>query len=748
MAGSSLIGNLAVNLSLETAAFQEGLTASQKALAGMGKRFGAIGESLSGVGKTMSLAISAPFAALVGSSIPAAKESAQAIGQVNAALASMGPVAGRTAEQLQANAAALMNISTFDDDEILAKVTANMLTFGNISGAAFDRAQQAAVNLSARLGQDLQSSAIQVGKALNDPIKGITALARVGVSFTEQQKDQIKQMVAVGDVAGAQAVILGELERQYGGAAKAMRDASPEAGILQQWAELQERIGAIALQVLPPLINGLESALKWFNDLSPGMQSLVVGSVAAAAALGPLLTVLGSAISIVGALLPVFAPVVALIGQAGLVAALGAAASAAAPFIAAGAALAATWVLFGDKIGPVLTALKTKFAEALGPRLQQMIATISDSLSALWNGPLGEVLRKVIGLIGELAAAFLSAFGQATIAILSAAVEFIGGLFRQLATTIQLVAQILTGDWAGAWKSAVGLVSNAVNTMMNVIGALAGYAPGQMQKMVEGVRTWLVGKLDAVWTWVTGKIEAVKKAFFGLYDAVVGHSYIPDMVDEIGQNIGRLQGNMVDPIARMTQATADSFRQMQDGLTVGIPPVEGVLDQFAQVEDASEETSTSIVASWDQMADGVLRSLDRLVGSIKGGGFLDILSSVIDLIVQIGSTGLFGSNFAAASKSFGGARAAGGPVVPGKTYLVGEKGPEWFTPQRGGTILPNGTGAGGGVRVEVVPSPYFDVTVDQRAGRVAAPMATQAGMVSSQMTEARMQRRARNRIPG
>jgi phage-related minor tail protein len=102
-------------------------------------------------------------------------------------------------------------------------VTVNLLTFGNVSGEAFDRAQMAAVNLSARLGQDLQSSAVQVGKALNDPIKGVTALGRVGVSFTEQQKEQIKAMTKVGDVAGAQSLILAQLEKQYGGSAEAPR---------------------------------------------------------------------------------------------------------------------------------------------------------------------------------------------------------------------------------------------------------------------------------------------------------------------------------------------------------------------------------------------------------------------------------------------------------------------------------------------------------------------------------------------
>lgn len=47
---------------------------------------------------------------------------------------------------------------------------------------------------------------------------------------------------------------------------------------------------------------------------------------------------------------------------------------------------------------------------------------------------------------------------------------------------------------------------------------------------------------------------------------------------------------------------------------------------------------------------------------------------------------------------FGGARADGGPVASGKTYLVGERGPEMFTPRTAGAIVPNHALGGGGVR--------------------------------------------------
>ena len=234
-----------------------------------------------------------------------------------------------------------MHLSTFDDDEILRKVTANLLTFGNVAGEQFDRAQLAAVNLSTRMGGDLQSATILIGKALNDPIKGMAALRKVGIQLTDQQKEQVKGFLETGDAAGAQRVILGELERQFGGSAKAMRDATPGADLKNAWDDFQETIGGIALKVLPPLTSGLASVLDKFNQLSPGVQAVAVGSAAIAAALGPVLIGFG-------AMTKFAAPIVASMiqigtGMVGVAAAEGTAASASYAFgVALGAALVPT----------------------------------------------------------------------------------------------------------------------------------------------------------------------------------------------------------------------------------------------------------------------------------------------------------------------------------------------------------------------------------------------------------------------
>jgi phage-related protein len=708
---ASVIGALRVTLGIDTAAFEQGLGIAQKRLVAAGKTMQAFGERLSGIGQTMSVAVTAPLVAFGASAVSAANESAAALAQVNAALSSMGPVAGKTSEQLQQAAADLQRLSTFDDDEILKSVTANMLTFGNVAGEVFDRAQLAAVNLSARLGQDLQASAIQVGKALNDPIRGVTALARVGVSFTEQQKAQIRAMMEAGNVAGAQGVILAELEKQFGGAAKAARDAAPGSDTIDAWREFQETVGAIIVQVLPPLTDILTGVLNAFNGLSPGTQTFLVGMGAVAAAVGPVLVVLGSLVSAAGTLTAAFAPAIASAGGVG--AALGSAALAAAPFVAAGVALAAAWYAFGDKIGPVLEALKTKFQEVLGPKLQSLFATVKTTLTDLWNGPFGEAIRVVIGVLGDFGAAYTAILGEALLRILSTLVTAVEHGFKIIGDVLRVLGALLTGDFSAAWNGVKQLVGDVVNGWIAVLKSLAPEAVAAVRALVTGVQEWIGNKLTAIWDYAKAKIQSLGEKFKWLWDVVVGHSYIPDLFDGIAREAGRFAPEFVTPLVSGIATVAGAFKGLDFTMpTFSVPDLGGTVandngkSEGPGAPSPGASTAEELREAFRRtFSDGVKAALE---GDLKGffqnwfesignRAFENILNAasdaLFDLLTQVlggaggaggGLTGVFTSIF---SSIFG--RASGGPVLANQPYIVGEQRPELFVPHTAGRIVPN-----------------------------------------------------------
>ena len=115
--------------------------------------------------------------------------------------------------------------------------------------------------MSVALGQDTTTSAMQLGKALNDPIKGMTALRRVGVTFTEAQEKQIKKLQESGDTMGAQKIILRELRDEFGGSAKAAGETFGG-----QINILRERFNNWAGDMVGKAIPMLKRLFEWFND--------------------------------------------------------------------------------------------------------------------------------------------------------------------------------------------------------------------------------------------------------------------------------------------------------------------------------------------------------------------------------------------------------------------------------------------------------------------------------------------------
>ncbi len=188
-------------------------------------------------------------------------EADQIARKTEATIRATGGAAGLTAKQVSLIAKELQGVTKFGDDAIQSGQNL-LLTFRNIKGDTFRQATEAMLDMSEAMGVDLKSSAIQLGKALNDPVQGISALSRTGVQFSEQQKAVIKSMAETGNIAGAQALILAELNNQFGGVARA---ASEGTGAYAQIGELLGDVleigGQVIHEFLYPAIDGFRDFL-------------------------------------------------------------------------------------------------------------------------------------------------------------------------------------------------------------------------------------------------------------------------------------------------------------------------------------------------------------------------------------------------------------------------------------------------------------------------------------------------------
>ncbi len=255
-----------------------------------GKRAGAeIDRGFSGVGKRLNglkgLLAGIGIAGTVRAVVDATIEQENALRQLDARLKSTSGAAGLTRKELVDLASSLEAVTTFSEAAIIESENL-LLTFTKIGRDVFPAAQEAVLNMSVALSTDLKSSAILVGKALNDPILGVSALGRSGVQFSVQQKAMIKSLVDTGQAAKAQTLILAELQTQFGGAARTARDTFGGAlsGLKIAFGKLLEGSGG-SVNDATKSINKLADTLN-SEETKAGFAAMVSGifSVAKGAA--------------------------------------------------------------------------------------------------------------------------------------------------------------------------------------------------------------------------------------------------------------------------------------------------------------------------------------------------------------------------------------------------------------------------------------------------------------------------------
>lgn len=182
---------------------------------------------------------------------------------------------------------------------------------------------------------------------------------------------------------------------------------------------------------------------------------------------------------------------------------------------------------------------------------------------------------------------------------------------------------------------------------------------------------------------------------------------------------------------------------MTDAVDTLMIDVRASTQGFAQDVAAMRGTFDGTLVDGFSQAGGILER--GLLSAIRRGslGFEDLRRTALNVLDQIAeralNTALGGISLGAPGGGLGGGtslgsvlgavlglpgRATGGPVAPGRGYLVGERGPELFVPTSSGRIEPN-TGGGGSrdVRVAITvnaPAGTSDAQALQRSGRQVA----------------------------
>lgn len=546
---------------------------ARKAKAAMGEvegRAGRMRSKLASIGKAAAIGIASAgvglavgVAAGLKSAYDAAQESAKISRETARVIKTTGKAANVTEKHVGDYAETLAEL-TGVDDELIQSGSNLLLTFTNIRNEVgkgndiFDQATAMAVDMSTALGTDVKSASIQLGKALNDPIKGITALSRAGVSFTKEQKDQIKVLVEAGDTLGAQKIILKELNKEFGGAAATA--ATPFDRLKVAVGNLQEEIGTALIPIVERIVKWLGDKLpvaiatakvfwKALTDGITGKDTTDAEAVAlkirdaffdvrdaAKEVWEKVKPVLDGIVDFVKENPDVTFAALATVITARLVPALwsmaaaGAAALGPIGWLAIGvAAIGAAFVYAYRENETFQTTIDTFVAWFQGTPLT-VIQTVAAGISSAWQSismaadiywpqiktTISTVLETTRGATDRALGAMRGmweTFGQRIVIAVQHAWGILSGLFRINLSTltggIRTALSIIRGDWGGAWQN----VTSTTRRVWSEITSIISHAAGLLRNTVSGLAAVLSRAFDGVGGAVRRAGEAVKTAW-------------------------------------------------------------------------------------------------------------------------------------------------------------------------------------------------------------------------------------------
>jgi hypothetical protein len=588
-----------------------------------------------------------------------------------------GGAANVTAEDIK-KLSAEQAILTGIDKELITQSNNVLLTFKNVRNEVgegneiFDQASGLVLDMATTMGTDAKSGAIQLGKALNDPIAGVTALNRVGITFTDQQRDQIRTLTESGDVLGAQKIILAELEGQLGGTAEAAADTTAQIGNV--FKEVQEQVGTVLLGALDELAPVIMDSIGTLGDaLVPIAETIAIVITEVAPAVEGLVGATAAAAEVIGALAAALGPLLGILGD-----------------------------LVGFGLKPVTEFLK-------------LTADGITAITSLWDPAAKTALR-----FSEAVEA-ITAAGEDGQAIYDAFANGVGHLARNGELTAETLADLAEEANVSEEAMAGALATNLEYARAN------GFAADQILVMEDA----LLKSIEATDMDAERKDELIEK--YGLTDAAARSA--AEGIEETGEAGSAAAGGLgettdaLEANEEAANAAKEAFREYMNELAESTNAALKASNSLADLRTKQDEvnklaqegktdTDEYRVAQLE-LAAQVFETEEALAG-FSGGTIEDAIGAISQALeisgaeartlleelglldgseIRFGVEARFSSTGSSAAQDAfgsinrvsgaGGFRAEGGPVEAGIPYVVGEAGPEVFIPRESGMIVSN-----------------------------------------------------------
>lgn len=697
MAGTTL-GFLKFVLGFDSITFKKGMTEAERDLVAFQKKVQAGAAKLAKAGAAMTVGITAPLVAFGVKSIQAAQDAEEMNSAFDVVFGDMsdsvrkwaeetGNAMGRSTQEMQRGALAFQEL--FGKALDPAKSADMSKTFAVLTQdlASFKNlsnevAQQKLFSGLAGEAEPLRAVGVFLSEAKVQAAALELGLKGVNGKLTEEEKILARAHVIRKELAKA----TGDVIRTQDSAANKTKEAA---------AAFEEMSVTLGTKLLPLKVKLAEVAIKVldaFNNLSPKAQEFVLIAAGIGAALGPSIVVLGNLINVLA------------------------------------------------KIGPLMAAIKVAttgmgvaFTASLGPLA--LFAAAVAAVYLAWKN--WDKIKEIVASVYKAVKTWLVDKFQGVVDSVKAKVNSITGFFKDMWT------QVVGKSYVPDMVTAIGEHMAKLDTLMV---APTKKATDKVKQAFEELKTSVQGLLDRLFpeqSRLNAFVDDMKTLEEGMKKLGFTSDQVAEAVKRLREELGRESINDNEP--RDSIFNEENWNRIRDEV---VESVNVTLPKLKELGEQGKATTEEMIEGFGQMAVGTISAVRAMGEAFKSKDilsgiqiFLDLVFNVLQTLGQLGVLKLPGMT----TPPYGGARAGGGPVVPGKSYLVGENGPELVTPSRRGFVHPNGEG--GQARITIVPSKYFDAVVDNRAHRVATPLAGQAAVMGMAGAEARHFRRSRRSIP-
>lgn len=689
------LGSLFIDLLARTGKFETDIGKAAKLADRRAKEiersFQSMGSKISRALGGLGLGIS--FAAIVDATAQAEK----AMAALEVAVKNNAGAAGLTTSELTKMASELQKLTTFDDEAIMG-MQSLLLTFKEIGKTEFTNAQTAVLDLATALGQDLNSAAMLVGRALADPVAGMQRLSRAGIVLADDQKKLIKQLAETGQMSKAQGVLLEQLEARFGGAAQAARNTFGGAleGVKNAFGDLLEQ-----KRGLPGAISALHELEESLRNpgLKTGLDGLTGGLLAAGGAALKLLAAAGN-------LIQAFANVGSLIDNK----------------------------IFGDEL-PV--DLKVRLQEPSDADIAELEAALARAMRLRSNKKLvffgkdgivkwysDEELDAEIALLTKKIDAAKNktapppSGGPATprppseeFVRLSEKLQEQIALYGKVGKAAEVSYQIQSGALDELSKSEQDQILALARRYDAVVkSAEAQKKVAEEQKKADEEQKRAGEEIQKMTQSLEQQIATFDMGETAVLEYRIAHGDLAAAFKDGDENSEKLKQRLIDLTEQLqimteaangaAEAVSEFASQNSESLNQGLESFEadfesrflkGLETLTVFQEQAARNTqdiiADTLVSGFDEGLDGVVKSFGEMIKKLIAQAVAaDIAKRLFG--AAGGGTGGGWIGMAASALGFGGGRAIGGPVLAGTTYRINEREPEFFRPRVGGDIIP------------------------------------------------------------